>query len=470
MKVLLVNPYITDFTAYDLWLKPLGLLYLASVLKEYTDCELYWLDVLDRFQEGAFLPGDPSLKNSHTDGRGKYHREIFNEKPDVYKTVPRHYCRYGIPFDIFEKKLDKIPHVDMIFITSLMTYWVDGLRITIDRLRDRFPGAKVILGGVLPSLAPEHLSRHGIRADHMIEGYGETKILELVEAQGAKVYSHPEFKGIDDLPYPAVEFLGSQKYLPLLTSRGCPFHCTYCASGILNKQWQERSPEKVWEEIHYMHDRFGTGHFAIFDDALLINKRKRFYKIFHQVKENLRVQFHTPNGLHVGEMDRETAELFFACGFKTLRLSFESTGAEILAKSSNKVTVKQMTQAVENLEAAGYKRKDIGVYLLFGYPGQKIIDIEESFRFVGDLGVTIHLSYYSPVPGTEDFAALQKSGALSTPMDLYETNKIYFVYNKSGFTREEIAGIKEKAAGVYKPQDANPKLQITNYKQISKRQ
>lgn len=448
MKLLLVNPYIYDFTAYDLWLKPLGLLYIASVLKEYTDCELYWLDLLDRFQENAFLPGDPALKNTHNDGSGKYHREILTQKPALYQTVPRHYCRYGIPFDVFREKIEKFPQVDMILVTSLMTYWVDGLKVTIDCLKERFPGAIVVLGGILPSLASAHLSRHGIRVDHLIAGYGETKILELVAARGAKVYSHPDFRGLDALPYPAVEYLSNQKYLPLLTSRGCPFHCTYCASATLNEKLLERSPEKVWEEILYMHDRFGTEHFALFDDALLINKRKRFYRIFQKVKEKLRVHFHTPNGLHVGEIDRETADLFFTCGFKTLRLSFESTGAEILAKSSNKTTVKQMIKAVENLETAGYRRKDIGVYLLFGYPGQKIGDIEESFRFAADLGVTINLSYFSPVPGTVDFAALQKTGILSTPIDLYETNKIYFVYNKSGFTREQIAIGKEKATAI----------------------
>ena len=53
MKILLVNPYIYDFTAYDLWLRPLGLLYIAAILKKYTDSELYWLDVLDRYQAVA---------------------------------------------------------------------------------------------------------------------------------------------------------------------------------------------------------------------------------------------------------------------------------------------------------------------------------------------------------------------------------------------------------------------------------
>ncbi|MCU0290246.1 MAG: radical SAM protein [Acidobacteria bacterium] len=360
------------------------------------------------------------MKNNHKDGSGKYHREILVEKPFVYQTVPRHYCRYGMPLDAFREKLEKIPPVDMILVTSLMTYWIEGLKITIDCLKKRFPKAVTVLGGILPSLASAHLYRHGIEADYLIEGYGETKILELAAAHGAKIYIHPDFSNLDTLPYPAVEYLGSQKYLPLLTSRGCPFNCTYCASGVLNEKLRERSPEKVWEEISYMHDRFGVEHLAIFDDALLINKRKRFCRIFQKVKENLRVHFHTPNGLHVGEIDREAAELFFACGFRNLRLSLESTGAEILAKSANKTTVKQMIQAVENLEAAGYPRKDIGVYLLFGYPGQKLAEIEESFRFAADLGVTINLSYFSPVPGTVDFAELQKSGVLSTPMNLYE--------------------------------------------------
>jgi radical SAM superfamily enzyme YgiQ (UPF0313 family) len=187
---------------------------------------------------------------------------------------------------------------------------------------------------------------------------------------------------------------------------------------------------------------------VIFDDALLVNKRKRFLKVFHKVSETLKVNFHTPNGLHVSEIDRETAEILFNSGFKTLRLSFESTTSEILAKSSNKVTIQQMRTAVENLQAAGYERKNIAVYLLFGVPGQRIIQIKEDLQFVKGLGVTPHLSYFSPVPGTIDFIDLQKRGVLSTPVNLYETNKIYFVYNKSGFSPEEIKYIKDQAASL----------------------
>ena len=447
MKILLVNPYIYDFTAYDLWLRPLGLLYIAAVLKKYTTCELYWLDVLDRFQENAYSPADPAIKRSKANGRGKYHREIVG-KPLIYEKTPRTYARYGIPLEIFREKMSQIPVVDMILVTTLMTYWIDGIKFTIDALRERFSTAKIVIGGILPGLVHVGQLKNFIEADYFVSGYGEDKILKIIESNGGMVYSFPDFSNIDNIPYPAVEFLSSRNFLPLMTSRGCPFRCTYCASGILNEKFLERSPEKIPDEIYYMHHTYGTQHFVVFDDALLVNKRKRFLKVFHKVSETLKVNFHTPNGLHVSEIDRETAEVLFNSGFKTLRLSFESTTSEILSKSSNKVTVQQMLTAVKNLEAAGYERKDIAVYLLFGIPGQRIKQIEEDLQFVKGLGVTPHLSYFSPVPGTIDFNNLQKRGVLATPVNLYETNKIYFVYNKSDFSYEEIKYIKDQVAGL----------------------
>jgi radical SAM superfamily enzyme YgiQ (UPF0313 family) len=447
MRVLLVNPHIYDFTAYDLWLRPLGLLYIAAVLKKYTDCELYWLDTLDRGFEGAVPAGDAALKDRHTDGRGKFYREIV-EKPPVYEPVPRRYARYGMPMEVFSKRLEDLPDMDVILVTSLMTYWLDGVKVTIQGLRRRFRSAVIVLGGILPNLVEETHLKTVMDADIFFRGYGESKILDFIRERGGKVYGSPDLTDLDALPFPALEYCASQSAVPLITARGCPFRCTYCASNILNQRFLERGSENILEEIRFMHDTYGATDFAIFDDALLMNKGKRFLRVFGQLKDELPVRFHTPNGLHTGELDRETAETLYAAGFKTLRLSFESTSGDILARSSNKVTVRQMERAVTNLEAAGYRRQDIGVYLLFGLPGQRLSQVEEALEFAEDLGVIPYLSYFSPVPGTADFLALQKSGHLSTPVNLYETNKVYFSYIKSGFSLGEIQGIKDKTAQI----------------------
>jgi hypothetical protein len=79
-------------------------------------------------------------------------------------------------------------------------------------------------------------------------------------------------------------------------------------------------------------------------------------------------------------------------------------------------------------------------------------DMEISLTFINDLGLVPHLAVFSPVPGTADFFALQRQGVLVTPLDLLETNKIYFLYQKSGFSGEEILRVKEMAAAI---SDAN---------------
>ncbi len=433
MRVLLVNPYIYDFTAFDLWLRPLGLLYIAGAIRKYADVEIFWLDALDRFADGETPKSKP-------DGRGKYHREIV-DKPKIYEQIPRHYSRYGMSLAAFDKKVAELPEVDVIFVTTLMTYWVDGINFTIQRLKQRFPHAQVVLGGLLPTLAPEAV-RAQVPADEYIAGYGERPILEFLKKRGAAISPFPDFSDIDNIPLPAVEFLSEKKYLPLLTSRGCPFHCTYCASQLMNPEFAERSAVRIVEEIVARHRDYGTRHFILFDDALLVNKHKRFFEVFRKVREELDVQFHTPNGLHTREIDEETAELLYQSGFRTLRLSFESTSSHILSRSSDKVTVNHMEAAVENLQKAGFKPSELECYLLFGIPGQTVGDVEQALDFVKNLGILPHLSYYSPVPGTPDTRALQQKGILSSPIDLYETNKIYWLFHKSGFSHKEIHHIK----------------------------
>lgn len=434
LRALFVNPYIYDFTAFDLWLRPLGLLYLASVVEKYTDSDIYWIDTLDRFQPDL-------VQKSTTDGRGKFHRELV-PKPDIYRFVPRNYARYGMPGELFEKRLKGLPPMDVIFVTSLMTYWVDGINFTIDILRHYFPEAKIVLGGLIPSLVPEAILKSQIPADHFVHGPGETAVLKWIGELGGKVGRHPDFSHVNNLPFPALHLLSNTDFLPLITTRGCPFRCTYCASHLLHPRFLERENDQVVAEIQWMKERFSVRHITIFDDALLVNKRNRFLKIFEQVRDS-GISFHTPNAVHAREIDEETAEMLFQSGFKTIRLGMESTAENILKSSTNKVSIDDMTAAVRNLEKAGYSRNKIDAYWLFGHPGQRAQDVEDALFFSRDLGIIPHLAYYSPVPGTAETQQLIKEGILSQKDILYQSNKMYYLYEKSGFSRDEIQSIKE---------------------------
>ena len=438
MRALFVNPFIYDFAAFDLWLRPLGLLYLVSIARECTDAEIYWLDTLDRQAHQARY-------RFGRDGRGKYDRQIL-EKPDIYRSVPRNYARYGMTVDRFDVALSLLPvEIELIFVTSLMTYWVDGVNFTISRLRNRFPKARIVIGGILPSLLKQKVSAY-VDGDIFIEGSGERALLNILKEAGCKLSVSADcIQDIDRRPFPAMELLGEQRVLPLLTSRGCPFNCHYCASALLIDRFVERSADSIYREILHFHDRCGTTDFVIFDDAFLIHKKERFFKVFERLISNQKsIRFHTPNGIHAREIDRQTAEILYKSGFKTIRLSFEATDQSILKSSDNKVTVRQMEQAVENLLDAGYRAGEIEAYLLFGIHGQQMDSVLNSLDFVRRLEVIPRLSFYSPVPGTRDFLDLQKTGVISDPLNLYETNKTYFTYVKSGLSAEEIKLVKDE--------------------------
>ncbi len=170
INLLLVQPWIFDIAAYDLWIKPIGLLYLAEIL-ERAGFNIFLLNCLNPYH-----PSTINKLKRKSDGRGKFYREII-EKPKAYKNVPRNYAKYGLPEKIVREELEKLNKIDAILITSMMTYWYPAVKRIADLCREYFPKAPLILGGVYASLMPEH-SQKTIMPDSLIIGPGEKKILD----------------------------------------------------------------------------------------------------------------------------------------------------------------------------------------------------------------------------------------------------------------------------------------------------
>ncbi len=125
--VLLVNPWVADFAAYDLWSKPLGLLMLGRMLHNIgISCSL--LDLMDRFHPVLTDTSEimPVPKN---DGTGRYFKMPLN-KPAVISHIKRTYSRYGWPENAAVKVLCNIQKPDVILMTSHMTYWYPGVQQT----------------------------------------------------------------------------------------------------------------------------------------------------------------------------------------------------------------------------------------------------------------------------------------------------------------------------------------------------
>ena len=439
-NILLVNPWIHDFAAYDFWAKPLGLLSIASTLRKHG-FNVSYIDCLDRFHPNSPAP-NPQTRN----GRGPFLKARI-PKPKGLEDVSRNYCRYGIKIEWLKEDLLSIQKPDLIFITSLMTYWYPGLKETIKIVKEIFPDVPVILGGIYASLCTEHAYAHS-GADRVVAERGEEYILKLAgEYTGYFATCKFDPHDLNTYPYPAYDLQNKITYVPLLTSRGCPFSCAYCASHFLDPKRMLRDPKSVVKEIKFWHEKYDVIDFVFYDDALLVDAQRHAIPMFEEIiREGLKVRFHTPNAVHIRGISKKTASLMFQAGFKTLRLGLETAIFDLRSEMDRKVTVEEFEEAVIWLKEAGFRKEQIGAYLLVGLPEQTISSIEYSIKEVIQQEIIPVLAYYSPIPHTELWNKAVASSRYDLESDPVFTNNAIFPCRKENFSWEQISYLKDLTA------------------------
>ncbi|MCX7982062.1 MAG: radical SAM protein [Syntrophales bacterium] len=393
-RVLIVNPWIYDFAAYDYWLKPMGLLYLASLLRK-NGIEVLFLDCLDP----AFFDGNPRRPSRKPGGHGHFIKEPI-DLPACLTSVNRPYHRYGVPPALVREKLAHLPPCDLILTGTTMTYWYPGLWELIKLLRELFPSTPIVMGGIYATLCPDHARKSG--ADFVLPGPVENNLSFIVkDALGMPLIYAPDLFSLDDLPYPAYDLLVDPDQVPILTSRGCPFHCPYCASRLLYPGFTRRNPDLVIDEIEWWVENLNLRNFSFYDDAFLLEADSFAVPFFREIiKRELHINLHFPNGLHVRAINSQTALLMRQAGVMTLRLGLETEDEVKQRTWGGKVFKEEFEAAVSYLKEAGYEGREIGVYILCGVPNQAPEEVLSSLQYVKKLGVRPILAEYSPIPGT----------------------------------------------------------------------
>ncbi len=396
-SILLVNPWIYDFAAFDLWAKPLGLLYIAGLLRN-RGYEIEYIDCLDiHHPQMVRERGRPRRKGYH---QGHFFKENIN-KPPALDDIPRKYSRYGITEEAFRERLEAMGEPRVVLVTSIMTYWYPGPFHVIRLIKERYPKSFVVMGGIYATLCPDHARTYS-KADYVLPGDGLAKILGIVEGlMGVSSPGITQSSHLDGLAYPAFDLYPILDYGCILTSQGCPYRCDYCASWKITRGFSHRDPQRVVDEIELWQSTFKVNDIAFYDDALLVDSEGHFIPMVKELlRRGIRCRFHTPNGIHGRELSDEIASLMYEVGFKTVRLGLETTNAIRQKSTGDKITNREMERAVTYLRQAGFSREDIGVYVLAGLPGQRVSEVEESIKFVRACGATPKLAEYSPVPQT----------------------------------------------------------------------
>jgi hypothetical protein len=400
-RVLIVNPPIYDFSAYDFWLRPAGALAAAGLLR--GQAELVLFDFLDRRH--------PSAVNKDTEkdpfGRGRFIQQQV-EKPSAFKTIPRYYKRFGLPRELFQTFLRQSAPFDFVLVQSVMTYWYPGVKEVISDVRQFNPHAKIILGGFYATACHAHALTLG--ADAVIDGDNLQPMWNILGLTSPRDYQPPAWELYPNLGTGVLKL-----------TQGCPFQCSYCYMPVRGERFQVRPVEQVLADFEIMR-RYGVRNIAFYDDALLVEPQRTLLPFLDAIRGR-GMNLHTPNGMHARMINPDMARALVQGGFKTFYLGYESVSPEFQNQTGAKLVSHELASAVDALLSAGACGSHIVAYEMLGHPLADVQAIEESMRFANGLKIRIMFSEFSPIPGTPDGELCRKYVDLDEPLN----------HNKSAF-------------------------------------
>ncbi|MDD3521014.1 MAG: radical SAM protein [Actinomycetota bacterium] len=259
----------------------------------------------------------------------------------------------------------------------------------------------------------------------------------------------PDWESIDPNTYPHAPhgtFTKSLPAAPIITSRGCPYSCTYC--GVKNntgKRLRMRSPENIISEIELLIEEYGVKEIHIEDDNFTFNRERVVEFCNLLLDRNININWACPNGVRLDTLDEELLKLMEKAGCYSFAVGIESGSPRILKDMRRQVTIEKMREKIM-LIANTTKIKMTG-FLMAGYPTETIEDIKETIKFVNSLPLNrVQYSNFLPLPGTRIFDELLEKGEIdlgSLSWDNFQDNAI--IYSPPGIPQEELHKILKSA-------------------------
>jgi radical SAM superfamily enzyme YgiQ (UPF0313 family) len=393
MKILFVNPPTTfeqiygewDLSALDTYTPPLGVMHLASHIRTHG----YQPAILD-LQVGTWHVGSAA-------------DHVLASTPDVI----------GI---------------------SAMTINILNAGGLAEELRRRGFGGPIILGGAHVTAVPVDTLDAFPSIDFGVLGEGELTLLELLDTihdgrspEGVRGIvqrdanrqivlndSRPFIADLDSLPMPAWDLLDGfpakypsslleSKRVPaagIMTSRGCPFQCTFCDNRVFGRKVRHFSAEYSLNMIRHLIATYGIKDLMFFDDNLMLNEKKLAQICNCIIEEKMDITWYAI--AHSKSMSVHQLEMMKRAGCWFIEMGIESGNDDILKRIHKSATKKEIAIAASNARAAGLRTKG---NFIFGFPWDTTATLEESIQFALDIDIDFfQQSYLTVWPGCALFS------------------------------------------------------------------
>lgn len=442
MKVLLLNPFLTVYPDDPASANPmLSLVYLGAYLLRAG----FEVKILDIAAEGV------------------YEVRMLGKK-----------LRYGLGIREIKKRLKEYSP-QIVGITCQSTLHAKDAYETAKIIKEADPKILVVMGGAHSSSAPHEVLQDR-NVDIVVKGEGEVTFLEIVKnfekggnldnilgtfiRKAGKIIENsprPFIKSIDSLPFPARHLLPMDIYfheiatrtnymmrdraMTMITSRGCPGQCIYCAvRTIWGRLWRARSPKNVVDEIESLMKDYGVNEIHFIDDSISVNM-KRLKEICDEIiKRRLNIKWTVPNGIAVWLLDKDLLRKMKKAGCYRLTFGLESGNYELLhnfvAKHYDYGKARKIIKFASRIGLW-----TIGTFII-GFPYEERKSIEDTIDFATSTDLDFAIFYIAnPFPGTPMYDIYLKEGLLPKTGALTVVRGCKTKY----FTHEELKKLQGEA-------------------------
>jgi radical SAM superfamily enzyme YgiQ (UPF0313 family) len=354
-------------------------------------------------------------------------------------------------------------HPAFVGFSCTTSSFLDGVRLA-GFAKSVAPKTKVVFGGPHVSALKERSLRDFPVIDFAVVGEGEETLGELIERNGEEpsdikglVYrgngGEPCFTGyrsdgldLDTLPFPAYEKLDGFPHiyrLPLfnypgtpntscVTSRGCPYSCSYCDRSVFRQTFRYNSASYLYEHLKYLKERFKIRHVNLYDDQFTFNRQR--------VVEFARMMIDAPLGMtfncaaRAEHVDLDLLRLMKRAGCWMISLGIETGDEELLSMHRKNADLRMLTEKIHLIRNEGIRVKGL---LMMGLPGETRSSIKKSMDFVFSLPINdINMSKFTPFPGTPIYRNVHELGTFEEKWE--EMDCMHFLFVPKEMTRRSL--------------------------------
>jgi len=328
---------------------------------------------------------------------------------------------------------------------------------------------KIVLGGAQATLEPKRtISNENI--DFVMYGEGEITLTKLLNSLGKKNFSNikglvykknneikinkpsPLIKDLDEIPLPARHLFPMKKYhssanlrgkrtFNIMTSRGCPYRCAYCAGSLIfGKTHRFNSTDKIIEEIKLLKEKYNADSIQFFDETFTVDRKRVIELCDKIIKEKLNIEWSCFTRVNL--VDKELLQKMKEAGCYLIFYGLESGVQRLLDLIKKDITIEQSERVMKMTHEVGL---ETWVSFILGMPTETKKEAEQTINFAIKVNPTfVQFPIATPFPGTEMYNLALKHGELKTDWDNFTSwDQISFI--TEGRTEKELKNTIKKA-------------------------